>query len=114
MDYGWGCGQFQFVELLGLVVGEQDTRMNGAKGCGSGTASLARPGCGFGKAAAFPKRGHKVGLPAALPTESLTPLGSIPAGPQKEGSFMCSIRANLGPAQRSYAGPLPLKKGALD
>ena len=49
--------------------------MNGAKGCGSGAASLARPGCGFGKAAAFPKRGREVDPPAALPTESLTPLG---------------------------------------
>ena len=36
-------GIFQFVELLGLVVGERATRMNGAKGCGSGAASLARP-----------------------------------------------------------------------
>ena len=105
---------FSLSSCWGLVVGERATRMNGAKGCGSGAASLARPGCGFGKAAAFPKRGREVDPPAALPTESLTPLGSIPAGPQKEGSFMCSIRANLGPAQRSYAEPLPLKKGALD
>ena len=55
--------------------------MNGAKGCGSGAASLARPGCGFGKADAFPKRGREVDQPAALSTESLTPVGSIPAGP---------------------------------
>ena len=48
----------------------------GHKGCGSGAASLARPGCGFGKANAFPKRGPLVDLPAALPIESLTPLGS--------------------------------------
>ena len=45
--------------------------MNGAKGCGSGAASLARPGCGFGKAVAFPKRGREVGQPAALPSANL-------------------------------------------
>ena len=47
------------------------TWMDGAKGCGSGAASLARPGCGFAKADAFPKRGHKVGQPAALPIANL-------------------------------------------
>ena len=35
----------------------------GHKGCGSGAASLARPGCGFGKADAFPKRGREVQWP---------------------------------------------------
>ena len=43
----------------------------GHKGCGSGAASLARPGCGFGKAVAFPKRGREVGQPAALPSANL-------------------------------------------
>ncbi|XOQ32263.1 MAG: hypothetical protein ACFWUL_06900 [Dialister sp.] len=37
-------------ELMVTVVGRRATRMDGAKGCGSGAASLARPGCGFGKA----------------------------------------------------------------
>ena len=32
------------------MVGDRATRMNGAKGCGSGAASLARPGCGCTKA----------------------------------------------------------------
>ena len=37
--------------------------MDGAKGCGSGAASLARPGCSFGKADALPKRGREVQWP---------------------------------------------------
>ena len=32
------------------------------------------------------------------------------AGPQKEGAFMGRLSANLGPAQRSYAGPLHLER----
>ena len=52
----------------GIGVGCPATQMNGAKGCGSGAASLARPGCGFGKAGAFPKRGREVDQPAALPS----------------------------------------------
>jgi hypothetical protein len=35
----------------------------------------------------------------------------IPAGPQKKGALMCRKSTNLGPAQQSYAGLLPLKKG---
>ena len=36
-------GIFHFVELMGWVAGRSATRMYGAKGCGSGAASLARP-----------------------------------------------------------------------
>ena len=55
---------------------------------------------------------RKAGSPAALPTESLTPVGSIPAESQEEGALMCRESANLDSAQRSYTGPLPLRKGA--
>ena len=48
----------------------------------------------------------------AIPSESLTPVGSLPAGPQKEGAFMGRPGANLGPAQKFPAGLLPLRKGA--
>ena len=58
------------------------------------------------------RRGPLGGQPAALPTESLTPVGSIPAESQEEGALMCRKSANLDSAQRSYAGPLPLGKGA--
>ena len=34
-----------------------------------------------------------------------------PAGPRKEGALVCSKGTNLGPAQQSSAGLLPLKKG---
>ena len=35
----------------------------------------------------------------------------IPAGPQAEGALVCSKGTNLGPAQQSSAGLLPLGKG---
>ena len=35
--------KFQYCELLELVIGYPASRMNGAKGGGSGAASLARP-----------------------------------------------------------------------
>ena len=57
--------------------------MDGAKGCGSGTASLARPGCGLGKVDAFPKRGRKVDLPAALSLANLRAFGAA-SFPKKE------------------------------
>ena len=36
------------------------------------------------------------------------------AGPQEEGALMCSKGTNLGPAQQSSAGLLPLKRGTVN
>ena len=74
----------------------------GRKGCGSGAASLARPGCGFGKADAFPKRGREVGYPAALPTANLRRLTAPPPGHKWKASY-CAVET---PMWARLEGPL--------
>ncbi len=65
------AADFSIASCWCRVAGRQAIHMDGAKGCGSGAASLARPVCSFGKADAFPKRGREVDQPAALPTANL-------------------------------------------
>ena len=64
------------------------------KGCGLASLALANRVVASTSLRSL-KRGHKVDQPAALPIESLTPLGSLPAGRQKESSFMCRRSAFL-------------------